>query len=91
MQGRLRRRLERIREFPAERRIERRLLPSRSAVGERECRFRRRRQLHAAVGLAPGPAASRCAGRRALDLRSELPAEQHRGRGAVRLVLRVKQ
>ena len=56
---------------PAGRRIGRRALPSRSALGVAGDRFRRHRQLHAAVGLARRGGPCRRGG--GVDLRSRLP------------------
>ncbi len=60
--------LERVFRAPARRRLGRCVLPSRSALGRSGDRFRRHRQLHAAVGLARRVRASRCAGGLARDL-----------------------
>ena len=72
---------------PAGRRQRRRVLPPRSALGRSGDRFRRDRQLHAALGLARRVRACRRGRGLARDLRPGLPAGEHRGRRRLRLVL----
>ena len=86
-EDRLRRRLVGVFRAPAGRRLGRRVLPPRSALGRSGDRFHRHRQLHAAVGLARRVRACRCGRGLARDLRPGLPAGEHRGRRRLRLVL----
>ena len=89
-QDRLCRRLERVPLAPARRRLGRRDLQSRQALGAGEHRFCRHRQLPAALGLARRQLAPRLRprGRRGHHLRPGLSALEHRGRRVLRLVLR---
>ena len=87
----LRRRLVGVLRAPPGRRLGRRLLPPRPALGRPGHRLHRHRQLHAALGLAGRLRASRRRGRRAGDLRPRLPAGQHRRRRGLRLVLRERR
>ena len=89
-EGRLRGRLVGVLRAPAGRRLGRRVLPPRPALGGRAHRFRRHRQLHAALRLARRLGPSRRAGL-AGDPRPRLPAIQHRGRRGLRLVLRQRR
>jgi hypothetical protein len=73
-EDRLRRRLVGIFRAPAGRRQRRRVLPPRSALGRSRDRFRRHRQLHAALRLARRVRASRRGRGLARDLRPGLSA-----------------
>ena len=86
-EDRLRGRLVGVFRAPAGRRQRRRVLPPRSALGRSGDRFRRDRQLHAALGLARRVRACRRGRGLARDLRPGLPAGEHRGRRRLRLVL----
>ena len=84
-QDRLCRRLVGVLRAPAGRRVGRRALSPRSALGASRHRLRRHRQLHAAVGLARRAEPRRRGGR--VDLRSRVSEGQRRGRRGLRLVL----
>ena len=84
-QDRLCGRLVGVLRAPAGRRVGRRALQPRSALGVAGDRLHRDRQLHAAFGLARRDGPRRC--RRRVDLRPRLPDGQCRRRRGVRLVL----